>query len=235
MPRTIDYYFSLVSPWAYIGHAPFMDIARAARARHQLQAGLPRPRLRRDGRPAPGAAPSGAPALSPRGTPALARQARARLQHPAEALSFRRRRLRIASSSPSRSPTRTRILSCDGRSPRFGRRSAISPIRQCSPISRSGPASNPPRSSSARRAARARRFTRSISRTPLANDVFGSPAYVLDGEVFWGQDRLELLDDALSSGRQRLQASRAELIPRRRGLPAIARAARAVPPASPAC
>jgi len=24
---------------------------------------------------------------------------------------------------------------------------------------------------------------------------------VLDGEVFWGQDRLELLDDALASGR----------------------------------
>ncbi|HEY8567007.1 MAG TPA: 2-hydroxychromene-2-carboxylate isomerase [Beijerinckiaceae bacterium] len=32
-------------------------------------------------------------------------------------------------------------------------------------------------------------------------DVFGSPAYVLDGEVFWGQDRLDLLDDALSTGR----------------------------------
>jgi 2-hydroxychromene-2-carboxylate isomerase len=36
----------------------------------------------------------------------------------------------------------------------------------------------------------------------VAGDVFGSPAYVLDGEVFWGQDRLELLDDALASGRQ---------------------------------
>ena len=35
----------------------------------------------------------------------------------------------------------------------------------------------------------------------VAGDVFGSPAYVLDGEVFWGQDRLELLDDALTSGR----------------------------------
>jgi 2-hydroxychromene-2-carboxylate isomerase len=36
----------------------------------------------------------------------------------------------------------------------------------------------------------------------LAADVFGSPAYVLDGEVFWGQDRIELLVDALKSGRQ---------------------------------
>jgi 2-hydroxychromene-2-carboxylate isomerase len=35
----------------------------------------------------------------------------------------------------------------------------------------------------------------------LAADVFGSPAYVLDGEVFWGQDRIELLADALESGR----------------------------------
>jgi len=35
----------------------------------------------------------------------------------------------------------------------------------------------------------------------LASDVFGSPVYVLDGEVFWGQDRIELLADALKSGR----------------------------------
>jgi 2-hydroxychromene-2-carboxylate isomerase len=35
----------------------------------------------------------------------------------------------------------------------------------------------------------------------LAADVFGSPAYVLDGEVFWGQDRIESLGDALQSGR----------------------------------
>jgi len=35
----------------------------------------------------------------------------------------------------------------------------------------------------------------------LSADVFGSPAYVLDGEVFWGQDRIELLADALKTGR----------------------------------
>lgn len=35
----------------------------------------------------------------------------------------------------------------------------------------------------------------------LEADVFGAPSYVLDGEVFWGQDRLELLEDALTSGR----------------------------------
>jgi 2-hydroxychromene-2-carboxylate isomerase len=36
----------------------------------------------------------------------------------------------------------------------------------------------------------------------LASDVFGSPGYVLNGEVFWGQDRIELLGDALKSGRK---------------------------------
>jgi 2-hydroxychromene-2-carboxylate isomerase len=35
----------------------------------------------------------------------------------------------------------------------------------------------------------------------VASGVFGAPAYVLDGEVFWGQDRLDLLDEALTSGR----------------------------------
>lgn len=28
--------------------------------------------------------------------------------------------------------------------------------------------------------------------------VFGSPFYILDGETFWGQDRLEFLDEALA-------------------------------------
>ncbi|MBL4756063.1 MAG: 2-hydroxychromene-2-carboxylate isomerase [Rhizobiales bacterium] len=31
--------------------------------------------------------------------------------------------------------------------------------------------------------------------------VFGSPAYILNDEIFWGQDRLEMLNDALASGR----------------------------------
>src|ERR1700682_3466274 len=35
----------------------------------------------------------------------------------------------------------------------------------------------------------------------LASDVFGSPVYVLDGEGFWGQARLGVLADALKSGR----------------------------------
>jgi 2-hydroxychromene-2-carboxylate isomerase len=40
----------------------------------------------------------------------------------------------------------------------------------------------------------------------LAEGAFGSPSYLLDGEVFWGQDRLDLLDDALVSGRKSFSA-----------------------------
>ncbi|MGO8738378.1 2-hydroxychromene-2-carboxylate isomerase [Rhodoblastus sp.] len=44
------------------------------------------------------------------------------------------------------------------------------------------------------------RYQRNLA-LALEAGVFGSPSYVLDGEVFWGQDRLDLLDDALTSGR----------------------------------
>lgn len=40
----------------------------------------------------------------------------------------------------------------------------------------------------------------------MAAGVFGSPSYVLDGEVFWGQDRLDFVDEALASGRAAYRA-----------------------------
>ncbi|MEN0088487.1 MAG: 2-hydroxychromene-2-carboxylate isomerase, partial [Pseudomonadota bacterium] len=33
-------------------------------------------------------------------------------------------------------------------------------------------------------------------------DAIGAPAYVYRGEVFWGQDRVEMLDDMIASGRE---------------------------------
>lgn len=36
----------------------------------------------------------------------------------------------------------------------------------------------------------------------LTAGVFGAPSYVVDGEIFWGQDRLEFLEDMLASGRE---------------------------------
>ncbi|MEM8796546.1 MAG: 2-hydroxychromene-2-carboxylate isomerase [Pseudomonadota bacterium] len=39
----------------------------------------------------------------------------------------------------------------------------------------------------------------------IAADAPGVPSYVLNGECFWGQDRLDLLDEALTSGREPFQ------------------------------
>lgn len=36
------------------------------------------------------------------------------------------------------------------------------------------------------------------TRTAHDNDVFGSPTYSVDGELFWGQDRLDFLERALA-------------------------------------
>jgi carboxymethylenebutenolidase len=38
------------------------------------------------------------------------------------------------------------------------------------------------------------------TRNALARGVFGAPSYVIDEEIFWGQDRLEFLDRRLTKG-----------------------------------
>ena len=51
---------------------------------------------------------------------------------------------------------------------------------------------------SARRPETARTYEAATSRA-IERDVFGMPFYRLDGEPFWGQDRLEFLERALES------------------------------------
>ena len=36
----------------------------------------------------------------------------------------------------------------------------------------------------------------------IAVGVFGAPSYVIDGEVFWGQDRLDFVGRRLGSNRR---------------------------------
>jgi len=44
----------------------------------------------------------------------------------------------------------------------------------------------------------------------VSSGVFGSPSYLLNGELFWGQDRLFMLDDAIASGRAPYSSNPAE-------------------------
>jgi len=46
----------------------------------------------------------------------------------------------------------------------------------------------------------ARNDLRDAVAASLERGVFGSPFFIVDGEPFWGSDRLELLDDWLASG-----------------------------------
>ena len=39
---------------------------------------------------------------------------------------------------------------------------------------------------------------RKNSKDAVDNDVFGAPTYVFNNEIFWGQDRLDYLEDALN-------------------------------------
>ncbi len=38
----------------------------------------------------------------------------------------------------------------------------------------------------------------SCTQEAVARNVFGAPSYVIDGEIFWGQDRLEFVERALA-------------------------------------
>ena len=39
-----------------------------------------------------------------------------------------------------------------------------------------------------------------LTRQAIERQVFGAPFYVVDGEMFWGQDRLDFVDRALAAG-----------------------------------
>jgi carboxymethylenebutenolidase len=41
---------------------------------------------------------------------------------------------------------------------------------------------------------------RADSEAALAKGVFGAPSYVIDGEIFWGQDRLDFVARRLARG-----------------------------------
>ena len=40
------------------------------------------------------------------------------------------------------------------------------------------------------------------TKAAIAADAIGSPCYVYKGEPFWGQDRLDLLDHMITTGRE---------------------------------
>jgi 2-hydroxychromene-2-carboxylate isomerase len=181
MPRIIDYYFSLVSPWAYIGHAPFMEIAQ----KHGVEINYKPVFLGR--------------VFSETGGLPLAQRHPARQRYRIlELQRWREKRALSFNISPKHWPFDVNLadrfviaITASGKSPDAFLRRAFAAVWE-----EERNLGDPLVLSVLAEAIYALNLENAV-----AGDVFGSPAYVLDGEVFWGQDRLELLDDALSSGR----------------------------------
>lgn len=200
MPRIIDYYFSLVSPWAYIGHAPFMDIVQ----RHGVEVNYKPVFLGRV------FAETGGLPL-PQRHPARQRYRILELQR------WREKRGLSFNITPKHWPFDVNLadrfviaINASGKSPDAFLRRAYAAVWEeernlGDPLVLAELAEQAGFDSSTLMDVATGSTTEAIYALNLENavagDVFGSPAYVLDGEVFWGQDRLDLLDDALASGR----------------------------------
>lgn len=209
MARKIDYYFSLQSPWAYIGHRPFMDIAQ----RHGLEINYKPVFLGRV------FAETGGLPLAQR-HPARQRYRMVELQRwrQRRGLSFNLQprhwpfdvnvadRCVIAISVADQDPDKFLRLAY---SAIWEQEQDLGDVRVLQELAQDA-GHNGASILQIAQGSTAEAFYAINLENAVAADVFGSPAYVLDGEVFWGQDRLDLLDEALSSGRSpyRPQAGR---------------------------
>lgn len=200
MQRQIDYYFSLLSPWTYLGHELFLSIA----ARHGCTINyLPVPL--RSVFDETGGLPL------PKRHPVRQRYRILELQR------WRERRGRALNLFPRHFPLDIALAdraliaaTLAGKDPgAFMERVLAGVWAQEFDLSQRGLVIEMADASGldgkalvdqAESEAVAARYAAS-SEAAVKAGVFGAPSYVLGGEVFWGQDRLELLDDALASGR----------------------------------
>lgn len=200
MPQPIDYYFSMPSPWAYIGHRVFSDLARA----HDLAVNY-KPVLLGELFSETGGLPLG------KRHPVRQRYRMLELQR------WRDKRGLSFHLKPSNWPFEGRLA--DGLviavveagldpDPLLQRAFPAAweddlNLGDAAVLTRLADAAGLPGAQLVQRAASEEIGAKyeQNRQDALAADVFGSPAYVLNGEVFWGQDRLELLADALKAKR----------------------------------
>jgi 2-hydroxychromene-2-carboxylate isomerase len=200
MPRQIDYYFSLQSPWAYIGHKLFRDVVAA----HDLKVNH-KPVVLVDLFSETG------------GLPLLKRHPVRQRYRMVELQRWRDKRGLDFHLEPANWPFNARLADGlviaaieAGHDPdRFLRRAFAAvwedqlSLADAATLIRLADESGLPGKALVERSAGddVGKVYEQNRQDALTADVFGSPAYVLDGEVFWGQDRIELLMDALKSGR----------------------------------
>ncbi|HWP15617.1 MAG TPA: 2-hydroxychromene-2-carboxylate isomerase [Xanthobacteraceae bacterium] len=200
MSRTIDYYFTLASPWAFLGHKPFLDLAKQTGVTvHYKPVDLGEVFPHTGGLPLP----KRHPARQKYRILELQRWREARgvplkinpKHWPFPATTANRTISAVAQSGGDPGPytqrafegvwVRDEDLSQDA--------TLVALLDECG---HDGARMLASAKSDAIGKIYADTATQAVER-----NVIGSPCYVLDGEVFWGQDRLDLLASALESGR----------------------------------
>ncbi len=200
MPDRVDYYFSMISPWAYIGHATFRDIAK----RHGLAVNF-KPVALGKVFPETGGLPLGKRA------PARQRYRFLELQR------WRDKRRLNFHLRPKHWPFDSALADCfviavaqSGRDPEpFVRRGFKAVwedemnLAEDANILKIAKEVGLPGEElvAAAKSDKARDAYEQNVKDAIAADAFGSPCYVRGGESFWGQDRLDLFEDAVTSGR----------------------------------
>ncbi|WP_424629145.1 2-hydroxychromene-2-carboxylate isomerase [Bradyrhizobium sp. SYSU BS000235] len=201
MARQIDYYFSIQSPWAYIGHALFEDLARS----HQLKVNY-KPVLLVDLFSETGGLPLG------KRHPARQRYRLMEMQR------WRDKRGLNFHIRPKHWPFDVKLADGTviaameaGHNPEPFLRRAFAGVWEkeenladAATLTRLADEVGLPGTQLVERAATdaVAALYEQNRQDAIAADVFGSPAWVLDGEIFWGQDRIELLADALKADRK---------------------------------
>lgn len=200
MTKHVDYYFSIVSPWAYIGHAPFMDIVK----RYGLTV---------TAKPVPLGQVFSETGGLPLGKRAPARQ-RYRIL---ELQRWREKRGLDFKLRPKNWPFDGSLADrfvvaavAAGHDPDVFLRRAFAAIWEGemsladdAALAKIGNEAGLPAEellTAAKADATSVKYEQNY-RDAVAADAFGSPVYVRDGEAFWGQDRLDLFEDAVKSGR----------------------------------
>lgn len=201
MARQIDYYFSIQSPWAYIGHALFEDLARS----HQLKVNY-KPVLLVDLFSETGGLP-----LTKR-HPARQRYRLMEMQRwrDKRGLNFHVRPKHWPFDVKLADGTAIAAMEAGHNPEPFLRRAFVGVwekeenLADAATLAHLADEVGLPGAQLVERAASdaVAAIYEQNRQDAIAADVFGSPAWVLDGEIFWGQDRIELLADALKAGRK---------------------------------
>ena len=201
MSRTIDYWFSLVSPWAFLGHQAFLDLAKQQGATVRFK-----PVELGEVFPHTGGLPL------PKRHPARQRYRILELQRwrelrgialkispkhwPYPVTLANRTIVAVAESGADPGPYTKRVFeACWVEDQNCGDEETLGKL-----LREAGHDADKMLASAKSDAIGAIYGAR--PQEAVEANVIGSPCYVLDGEVFWGQDRLGLLESALKSGRQ---------------------------------